>query len=100
MNNNELYHFLYERVREILPHLNQLSIGYKKDGMTDEEIDTEICFAIMHEGYKIRCLEEGMIEDQSLSIWETEKALASALRKPEPTFEEVLENRKRELQMK
>lgn len=43
---------------------------------------------------------EGGIEDQSLSIWETEKALASALRKPEPTFEEVLENRKRELQMK
>lgn len=41
----------------------------------------------------------GMVEDQAASILETEKALASALRKPAPTFEEVLAARKKELQI-
>ena len=43
--------------------------------------------------------EEGMVEDQSLSIWETEKVISEALNKPRPTFEEVLEARKKELQI-
>ena len=43
--------------------------------------------------------EEGMVEDQALSIWETEKVISEALNKPRPTFEEVLEARKKELQI-
>jgi hypothetical protein len=60
MNHDDLYIFLYQRVKEIQPHLQQLVIGYKKDGMTDEEINTEICFALIHEGYKIRDLMGGI----------------------------------------
>lgn len=54
---NENYHFLlYQRVKEIQPHLVELARGYVKDGMTPEEINIEICFAIMHEGYRLRDL--------------------------------------------
>lgn len=60
MNNNELHTFLYERVKEIQPHLIVLVQNYKDTGMNEEEINTELCFALLHEGYKIRCLEEGI----------------------------------------
>lgn len=42
---------------------------------------------------------EGMVEDQADAIFEKEKVLASALRTPAPTWEEVLAARKRDLKM-
>ena len=60
--NNENYHLLlYQRVKEIQPHLIELTRGYIENGMTPEEINTEICFAIMNEGYRLRCLEQEII---------------------------------------
>ena len=59
MNHNDLHLFLYERVKEIQPHLLMLVQNYKEMGMNEIEINKEICFALIHEGYKLRCLEEG-----------------------------------------
>lgn len=60
MNTEELHFFLYKRVKEIQPHLLLLVKNYKEMGMNSDEINTEICFAIMHEGYRIRDLINGI----------------------------------------
>ena len=60
MNNDDLHILLYQRVKEIQPHLNVLVHNLKEMGMNETEINTEICFALIHEGYKIRDLMGGI----------------------------------------
>jgi len=60
MNHDELHLLLYKRVKEIQPHLTFLVQIYKDEGMNSDEINTEICFALIHEGYKIRDLLGGV----------------------------------------
>lgn len=60
MNHDELHLLLYQRVKEIQPHLTLLVHNFKEAGMNPDEINTEICFALMHEGYKIRDLMGGI----------------------------------------
>ena len=60
MNHDQLHLLLYERVKEIQPHLTLLVHNFKEAGMNPDEINTEICFALMHEGYKIRDLMGGI----------------------------------------
>lgn len=42
---------------------------------------------------------DGLVEDQAASLYETAKVISDATRKPQPTFEEVLAARKKELGM-
>ena len=60
MNNDTLHLLLYERAKEIQPHLTHLSNTFKETGMTPEEINIELCFALIHEGYKMRDLLGGI----------------------------------------
>ncbi len=53
--NQETHHLLlYQRAREIQPHLIELAHEFKSLGMTPEEINIELCFALLHEGYNLR----------------------------------------------
>jgi len=60
MNHDELHLLLYQRVKEIQPHLASLVHTFKDAGMNPDEINTEICFALIHEGYKMRDLLGGI----------------------------------------
>ena len=60
MTNDELHLLLYQRVKEIQPHLVLLVQNFKSMDMNIDEINTEICFALIHEGYKIRDLIGGI----------------------------------------
>lgn len=42
---------------------------------------------------------ENDVEDICESLYETEKIISDAIGKPRPTFEEVLDNRKKELKL-
>ena len=60
MNLDKHHAFLYQRVKEIQPHLTLLVQNFKEMGMTPDEINTEICFAIMNEGYRLKDIEQGV----------------------------------------
>lgn len=56
---------LYERATE-LAQQTQLQVfckSLKDEGMTPMEIDIEVFFALIHEGYRQRYMEEKIMED-------------------------------------
>ena len=62
---NPYYKRLYDRAHEIA-HETQLQIlckELKASGLTSMEIDVEVFFALIHEGYRQRYMEEKMLED-------------------------------------
>jgi hypothetical protein len=56
--NEEYVQLLYARAVEVQPQLGLLVQDFKAMGMTEEQIAIELSFAMLHEGYRIRYLEE------------------------------------------
>ncbi len=56
--NEEYTKILYSRAIEIQPQLGLLVQDFKAMGMSEEDIAIELSFAMLHEGYRIRCLEQ------------------------------------------
>jgi len=56
--NEEYVQLLYARAVEVQPQLGLLVQDFKAMGITDEQIAIELAFAMLHEGYRMRYLEE------------------------------------------
>jgi hypothetical protein len=56
---------LYARAMELAQQtqLQAFCKTLKEDGLTPMEIDIEVFFALIHDGYRTRCLEEKLWED-------------------------------------
>ena len=60
-NNDTQYHLLlYERAKEVQPHIQKLVRNFEKDGLKPDEILLEVSFALIHEGYRLRELKDGV----------------------------------------
>jgi len=59
-NNDDIYNLLYGRAKEVQPHIQKLVRNFEKDGLKPEEILVEISFSLIHEGYKLRELKDGI----------------------------------------
>ncbi len=70
--NEEYVQLLYARAVEVQPQLGQLVQDFKAMGMTDEQIAIELAFAMLHEGYRIRYLQETNIISTEKSIDKTD----------------------------
>ena len=61
MNNTDyeqMVNMLYARAEEVQENLHMLAQDLKASGMTDEQVAVELSFSMLHEGYRIRYLEE------------------------------------------
>lgn len=72
--NEEYIQFLYARAIEVQPQLGQLVQDFKSMSMDEEQIAIELAFAMLHEGYRIRYLEETNITNTEKTIDKTNSA--------------------------
>ena len=63
--NEEHYNMLYARAKEVQPNLKMLIQDFKATGMSDEEIELEIAFTLIHDGYRLRDIETQIQELQN-----------------------------------
>ena len=52
---------LYQRAIEVQPHINALAQDLSAMGMAQEDVVVELTFAMIHEGYRLRCMEEHVV---------------------------------------
>jgi hypothetical protein len=57
---NDEYNILYKRAREVQPHIKKLVSNFEKDGLSSDDILIEICFSLIHDGYRLRELKDGV----------------------------------------
>jgi len=58
--NEDYLRIIEQRAREVQPHIHLLVQDFKSMGMSQEEIILEISFALMHEGYRLCELKDGV----------------------------------------
>jgi hypothetical protein len=56
--NEDYAQILYARAIEVQPQLCLLAQDLKSMGMSDEQVATELSFAMLHEGYRLRHMEQ------------------------------------------
>jgi len=67
-NYDKLVEFLYIRATELQSNLRLLAQDFKAMGMSDEDVAIELSFAMLHEGYRLRCVIEEMAVKESPNI--------------------------------
>jgi len=67
-NYDKLVEFLYIRATELQSNLRLLAQDFKAMGMSDEDVAIELSFAMLHEGYRLRCVIEEMTAKESPNI--------------------------------
>ena len=72
--NEEYIQLLYARAIEVQPQLGLLVQDFKAMGMSEDQITIELTFAMLHEGYRIRYLEETNITNTEKTIDKTNSA--------------------------
>ena len=59
-NQNDHHELLYQRAKEVQPHIKKIASNCEKDGLSPDEILVEVSFALIHEGYKLRELKNAI----------------------------------------
>jgi uridine phosphorylase len=62
--NEEHYNMLYARAKEVQSNLKTLVQEWEDMGMTREEIEVELAFTLIHDGYRLKHIETQIRELQ------------------------------------
>ena len=60
MNYEKSCEYMMARARELEPELRLIAQDLRAIGNTEEEIALEICFSLLHEGWRIRDMQSGI----------------------------------------
>jgi len=60
MENQNYHELLYQRAKEVQPHIKKIVSNCEKDGLTPDDTLIEVSFALIHEGYRLRELKDGV----------------------------------------
>lgn len=63
--NEDYIQRLYARAVEVQDHLHQLAMDFKATGMSDEQVAIELSFSMLHEGYRMKHVEDEMKKEEN-----------------------------------